>query len=128
MNEALKKANVVIKQLQLNQTQRSKYPEGGYVYVYESMNTTGKVVYRIGMAKDMNGRLSNHNSSNPDELKIVAIIRTEDPESVEACLHGILKMKKYRPDKSFYHDITLPQIKKLLSTCQDMTFIYKHGS
>ncbi len=124
MIKELEKANLVIKQLQLNQSHVSKFSDGGYVYVYTSSTVTGEIVYKIGMSRDMNSRISNQNTAHPDNLNLVAIMRTENPESVEACLHGILKGKRYRRNREFFHDITVSQIKQLLDTCQDMTSIY----
>lgn len=123
MIKELDKSDLTIKQLQLNHSTMAKVSDGGYVYVYATITTSGHSVYKIGMSKDKdkNGQMY---TTHPDNFKIVAIMRTNNPESVEACLYGILKQKRYRRDCEFFHDITVSQIKTLLSNCQDMTSIY----
>lgn len=57
MKSELYKANLRIKQLELNQQPKQKLPNGGYVYVYKTIATDGTTKYKIGMTKDINSRI-----------------------------------------------------------------------
>ena len=128
LNQSLKdldQADSIIEQLKLNLSGYQPFPEGGYVYIFESINVLGEILYRVGMSKGLDSRLSSHNSSLPDKLKLVATLQTNNPKAVESCLQNILNQtgKAYAKDKSFYRDITLEQLHALLDSCEDMTTV-----
>ena len=50
MNQALKKAGIRVKQLELNQKPKIKYPDGGYVYIFRSYTYDQQEIYKIGMS------------------------------------------------------------------------------
>jgi len=70
----------------------------GYIYLIESYNSTGGVEleYKIGYTrnKDINKRLSQLKTGNPNQLKIVKKFESEHGQKVETSLHNIFSHKK----------------------------------
>ena len=101
----LRNAQSRIRILENNQ-KKQKFPDGGLVYALEYMVQVpykkGYKMIRIGKSEWMNGRWSTHNSSVPDNYKLVHYVKVNNPIAVEKCVQGMLNTYKYRTEKDFY--------------------------
>ncbi len=87
----------------------------GVIYVLKTSEDINGV-YKIGRTKNFADRLKVHQSSHPDKLEVKYVYETDNLESVETCIKGLLKDKGYRKRKEFY-EIDLDILKKLVKTC-----------
>lgn len=63
----------------------------GYVYIIRSSNG----LHKIGVAKDVNRRLKEHQRAHPSEqLDLIRTIETDNMMSTERFLHGLLDKRR----------------------------------
>jgi phage anti-repressor protein len=82
-------------------------------------------VYKLGKSKKFKKRLTTHNSSHVDNVKVVLVYEAEDIDGVERCLKAVLKGHQYKKRKEFY-TITIDKLKELLEDCDKITLKAKH--
>jgi len=82
-------------------------------------------VYKLGKSKKFKKRLTTHNSSHVDNVKVVLVYETEDIDGVERCLKAVLKGFQYKKRKEFY-TITIDKLKELLEDCDKITLKAKY--
>lgn len=86
-----------------NNQKKSKYPDGGYVYVLQPPNIeTDEYMYKIGKTIKMKPRLNTYNTSLPDNMRVIYKIQVNDPMAVEYCVKGIINHLRYRKNKEYY--------------------------
>jgi len=84
-----------------------------------------KDVYKIGKSKKFKQRLTTHNSSHVDNVKVVLVYEASDIDGVERCLKAVLKGFQYKKRKEFY-EITIDKLKVLLEDCDKITLKAKY--
>jgi phage anti-repressor protein len=82
-------------------------------------------VYKIGKSKKFKQRLTTHNSSHVDNVKVVLVYEALDIDGVERCLKAVLKGFQYKKRKEFY-EITIDKLKMLLEDCDKITLKAKY--
>ena len=90
----------------------------GAIYVFKTSEDIDGV-YKIGRTKNFAERIKVHQSSHPDKIEIVHVYETNNIETVESCLKGLLKEKSYRKRKEFY-EIDINLLKQLIKNCDCM--------
>lgn len=93
-------------------------PQGGVIYVLQSQNDLPDI-YKIGRTKSFKNRLKVHHSSHADNIKVKLVYETDDIDSVENCLKGILKNSQYKKRKEFYQ-IKIDDLRKLIKDCDKL--------
>jgi phage anti-repressor protein len=101
-------------------------PKKGVIYVLDS-NANIEDVYKLGKSKEFKNRLKVHQSSQSEKIKVKLIYETNDIDSVEICLKGVLKGSQYRKNKEFYQ-IKLDDLKKLIKGCDDLRLKAKYST
>ena len=101
-------------------------PKKGVIYVLDS-NADVADVYKLGKSKAFKNRLKVHQSSHSENIKVKLIYETNDIDSVETCLKGVLKSSEYKKNKEFYQ-IKLDDLKKLIKGCDDLRLKAKYSS
>lgn len=101
-------------------------PKGGVIYVLRS-NGDLPDVYKIGKTKAFKNRLKVHQTSHSDNIKVKLIYETNDIDSVETCLKGILKPSQYTKNKEFYQ-IKLDDLKNLIKGCDNLRLKAKQST
>lgn len=71
--------------------------------------------------------MNTHNSSQPDNIKVVHVYETDNIDQVEICLKGLLKGNQYRKRKDFYQ-VYIDMIQKLISSCDELSLKIKNRS
>jgi phage anti-repressor protein len=96
----------------------------GAIYI---LKTTEDIdgVYKIGRTKNFADRIKVHQSSHPDKLEIKYVYETDNIESVEICLKGLLKDKGYRKRREFY-EIDIDILKQLVKNCDCLSLAVKN--
>lgn len=122
LNEQLKMSRSTIRMLENNQ-KKQKFPDGGLVYALEPMGIIikkkGKKLFRLGKSILMRGRWSTHNSSVPDNFKLLHHVQVDDPIAVEKCCQAALHKYIYRGDRSYYI-CTGKEVVRVLDGCAKM--------
>lgn len=89
----------------------------GVIYVLKTDNNIElKDIYKIGSTQDFKSRLTTHQTSHVDNVKVEYIYETMDIKGVERCLQAILKDRQYRKRKEFYK-IELDDLKQIIDNC-----------
>lgn len=101
-------------------------PSKGVIYVLDS-NANAEDVYKLGKSKEFKNRLRVHQSSQSENIKVKFIYETDDINSVETCLKGVLKNSEYKKNKEFYQ-IKLDDLKKLIKECDDLRLKAKYST
>jgi phage anti-repressor protein len=97
----------------------------GVIYVLKTSEDI-EGVYKIGRTKNFADRLKVHQSSHPDKLEVKYVYETDNIESVETCIKGLLKDKGYRKRKEFY-EIDIDSLKILIKTCDCLSLVVKNN-
>ena len=84
----------------------------GVVYILQSLKDIDGI-YRFGQTEKFKNRISNYNSSNSDNMKIVKIYETKDAGKVEKCVINQIKELRYKKRKDFYQ-INLNLLTKII--------------
>ena len=104
---------------QLENNQKPKQKDGiGLIYVLKSDKDIDGI-YKIGKTKKFKQRLTQHQSSHPDDLEVILTFETQDIDRLESCLKLALKGKQYRHRKEFY-EVDIDIIKELISGCESI--------
>jgi phage anti-repressor protein len=101
-------------------------PKKGVIYVLRSNGDLADV-YKIGKTKEFKKRLTVHQTSHSENIKVKLIYETNDIDSVETCLKGILKNSQYKKNKEFYQ-IKLDDLKVLIKGCDDLRLKAKYST
>lgn len=101
-------------------------PKGGVIYVLQSHDNL-QDVYKIGKTKEFKNRLKVHNTSHANNIKVKLVYETNDIDSVESCLKGVLKGSQYKKYKEFYQ-IKIDDLKELIKGCDDLRLKAKHST
>ena len=101
-------------------------PKKGVIYVLDS-NADVADVYKLGKSKEFKNRLKVHQSSQSEKIKVKLIYESNDIDSVETCLKGVLKSSEYKKNKEFYQ-IKLDDLKKLIKGCDDLRLKAKYST
>ena len=104
-----------IKILENNQ-KKSRYPEGGYVYVLKPPDQNETDLHKIGQTMNLGKRLNTYNTSLPDNMIVVHKAKTDDPIAVEHCVKGKINHLRYRKNKEYYK-IKEKSIIKVVNSC-----------
>jgi len=75
--------------------------------------------YKVGKAENLKNRISSHNSSYADNVKILFTYEIEDIKRVENCLKSILKPYEYRDKKEIY-EINIDILKEVIKGCEHL--------
>jgi phage anti-repressor protein len=109
----------------LNNNQKPKVDiKKGVIYILKT-DLGIEDVYKIGKSKKFKERLTTHNSSHVDNVKVVLIYEAEDIDGVERCLKAVLKGHQYKKRKEFY-SINIDKLKELLEGCDELTLKAKY--
>jgi hypothetical protein len=124
LREQLKSERAKNKALENNQKRQQKFPDGGLVYALEPMGLIlkkkGKKTIRIGKSVRMQNRWSTHNTSVPDNFKLVYSVEVDDPADVEKCVHLMLHKCIYWDKKKSYYICTKAEIKRVFDGCAEL--------
>ena len=112
-----------IKQLENNQKPKVN-PKSGVIYVFKTDKNIDDM-YKIGKSKKFKNRLKSHNSSHHDDVELILIYETKDPDKIESCLKVMLKEKQYRKRKEIYQ-VDIDLIKQVLEKCDDLQLLIKN--
>jgi hypothetical protein len=96
----------------------------GAIYILKTSEDI-EGVYKIGRTKNFASRLKVHQSSHPDKLEIKYVYETNNIESVESCLKGLLKDKGHRKRREFY-EIDIDILKQLVKNCDCLSLAVKN--
>lgn len=88
--------------------------QDGFLYVVSFIDTSNKVFYKIGIAKDHRSRLATHQTSIPFHLKIELICYVENMRDNEKELHELFKEKRIRGEWFSLDKEDIISIKKYL--------------
>lgn len=88
--------------------------QDGFLYVVSFIDTSSKVFYKIGIAKDHRSRLATHQTSIPFHLKIELICYVENMRDNEKELHELFKEKRIRGEWFSLDKEDIISIKKYL--------------
>lgn len=94
--------------------------KGGVIYVLKTKDADN--IFKIGRSKNFENRLKTHQSSHSNKIEIAFVFETDDIESVENCMKGLLKDKQYRKNKEFY-EIDLEILRSLIESCNCMNMM-----
>jgi len=101
-------------------------PKKGVIYVLDS-NADVNDVYKLGKSKEFKNRLKVHQTTQAENIKVKLVYETNDIDSVEMCLKGVLKGSQYKKNKEFYQ-IKLDDLKKLIKGCDDLRLKAKYST
>jgi len=108
-----------IKKLEHNQKPKI-YPTCGVIYVFETPNTSGNSLYKIGKTKDLKQRLKSHQSPLSNDINILYYFETDDINRIEKCLKTFIKPYQYRKYKEVYQ-VNIDIIKDVISSCANIS-------
>ena len=113
-----------IKDLEVNQKpKRNVAAKQGFIYILRASDQKDSV-YKIGRTMNLRNRLANYNSGRADDIEVLFTYETDDVDSVEACVKGLLKQNKYRKYKEVYQaDINM--IKDFIKGCVQLKMRYR---
>lgn len=123
LNEQIKTYKKRIKVLENNQ-KKSKYPEGGYVYVLKPPDQKNTNLHKIGQTMNLEKRINTYNTSLPDNMIIVHKAKTDDPIAVEYCVKGKINHLRYRKNKEYY-EIKKESLIKVVDACVENVKVSK---
>jgi len=84
-------------------TQKIKENNLKYVYVIRgSRINSNESNYKIGIATNIKRRLSNMQTSSPEELKLIFKHRTDQPDKLEKSLHNYFKYYRIRNNGEWF--------------------------
>lgn len=115
MNLELNDYKKKVKILEDNQ-KKSKYAEGGYVYVLQPPDLRNTNTHKIGQTSNLGKRMNTYNTSLPDNMRVVHKVKTDDPVAVEHCVKGMINHLRYRKNKEYYI-IKKASIIKIVNSC-----------
>jgi len=77
-----------------------------FIYLLESYNEF-ETIYKIGFSKNVDKRLKQHKTSNPNELNMIKKFQTNHKRKIETSLHNLYVHKKIDGEwfKLDYNDI-----------------------
>lgn len=103
LNAVNKKLNEYRKKVRVleNNQKKSKYPEGGYVYVVHPHGMPPNIL-KAGRTDNLNKRLNTYNTSLPDNMVVVHKVKVDDPVAVEHCVKSFVNHLVYRKNKEFF--------------------------
>ena len=93
-------------------------PNRGVIYVLQFAGDLPDI-YKVGKTEEFKNRLKVHQTSHSDGIHVKLIYETNDIDSVETCLKGVLKKSQYKRKKEFYQ-IKLDDLKDLIEGCEDL--------
>lgn len=80
-----------------------------YLYI---LTIEGKNSFKVGVTNDIDKRLSNIQTGNPDKISIFFCDQIDEAYSIESKIK--IKYKKYIKNGEWYEDITPNEIKKYI--------------
>ena len=102
----------------IKQHRREPYPKGAHVYIIDldDGKVTGKKVYKIGKALDLEERLAQYNVGRDVPIDFTAVFKTDNALCVEGCVRSMLGEYKYANSRDkFICDLEL--IKNAIEAC-----------
>jgi predicted GIY-YIG superfamily endonuclease len=97
-----------------NQRPANVDPKAGYIYVFKASEQLN--LHRIGRSSNLKRRITEHQSSQADDIDVLYRFKTNDIVFVESCIHKALKDKRYRKYKEVF-EADIDMIKMLLNKC-----------
>lgn len=97
-----------------NQRPANVDTKAGYIYVFKASEQLN--LHRIGRSSNLKRRITEHQSSQADDIDVLYRFKTDDIVFVENCIHKALKDKRYRKYKEVF-EADIDMIKMLLNKC-----------
>jgi len=102
-----------------NNMRKEKYPNGGVVYIYQTVDKKDTNMHKIGKSDKVHGRIRSSNTTVADNVEVLYILKVDNPVGVETCLKGVLHQYRYRNKKDYYK-CELETIKDVIVKCNNL--------
>ena len=101
---------------QLKNAHKPLTGSAGYIYVLRASHRFDKLMVKIGKARDVAKRLSQHGTPLSDDLDVLYIFRTDDVDAVESCVKVWMRDQQTQRGREIYQ-VDVEAVKAVINGC-----------